>query len=185
MLHILYFPTISDSWCFVYIHIWLVGSFRKQSPSSQSSLRQTQLLHQAHNCMTLISLILSVYINSSYSVWWRALPWCVCTNWDVNKLWPKNLNLLRVNVLISATQGGGNSRYWFWTFQFHTEESLSAHRVQSNMVAFDLSSQLHGGWAMAHRKNKHYPLWPSWPSAAWVNGTSSCFWAPPDKLTLW
>lgn len=48
---------------------------------------------------------------------------------------------------------------------------------------------LNWGWgrrlpAMTHSQNKHYPLWPSWLSAAWVNGTSSCFWAPPDKLTL-
>lgn len=31
-----------------------------QSPSSQSSLLWTQLLHQAHNCLTLISQILPV-----------------------------------------------------------------------------------------------------------------------------
>lgn len=57
-----YFPTISDGWCFVCIHIWVVRSFTMQSPSSQSSLHRTQVLHQAHNCLTLIPLILSVHI---------------------------------------------------------------------------------------------------------------------------
>lgn len=56
-------------------------------------------------------------------------------------------------------------------------------------LPFDFSSGLKLGVgrplpAMTHPQNKHYPLWPSWLGAAWVNGTSSCFWAPPDKLTL-
>lgn len=111
----------------------------------------------------------------------------VCAKWDVNKLLPKNINPLRINVLILAPRWAGNSWYWFWMFPFCTGESQNhnTRSVQSNMVAFDISSQLQGDWVMIHRKHKHYPLWPSWPSAAWINGTSSCSWAPPDKLTLW
>lgn len=187
MVYILYFSTICDSCCFVCIHIWPVWWFRMQSPSSQSSLHWTRLLHQAHNCLTLILLILSARV-IPHTVRGKDLSFGVCaqsrisTNYDLN-----NLNPLRINALTSALQWAGNSSHWFWTFQFRSEESQNhcAPSVQSNMVAFDFSSSLQGGWVMIHRKNKHYPLWPSCPSAAWVNGTSSCFWAPPDKLTLW
>lgn len=80
-----------------------------QSPSSQSSLHRTQVLHQAHNCLTLIPQILSVHIIPHAAYGKDLSPGVsvrtkMLTNYDL-----KNLNLLRVNVLISATQGGGNS----------------------------------------------------------------------------
>ena len=74
----------------------------------------------------------------------------------------------------------GNSCYWFWMFQFHTKASENRSSTRRAIQ--------HGGPLGSEallRKSKHYPLWPCWPSAWWVDGTSSCFWVPPDKLTLW
>lgn len=55
-----FFGTICYGWCFMCI--LLVGQFRMQSPSSQSSLHRTPLLHQARNCLTLILQILSAHV---------------------------------------------------------------------------------------------------------------------------
>lgn len=83
----------------------------------------------------------------------------------------KNSNLLRAHALFLDEQDEVNMNCG------HCHSTLNnAHSARSNMVVFYFSFQLQRG--PVHRQNKHYPLWRSWPSAPWMNGTSSCFPCP-------